>query len=114
MRYAYLIYDDEAWHHQPEAEQAATLARYAAYSDALRQAGLLQGGEALTPSATGTTLRLRQGERLVQDGPYADTKEQLGGFYIVEADDMETAVAWAAKCPGAEDGTVEVRPLRGD
>ncbi len=96
----------------PEAMGAAAdLAAWMAYMDAMRQAGVMRGGQRLTSPETATTLRLKAGTRQVQDGPFADTHEQLGGFVVIEVPDMEAALAWAARCPGAVDGAVEVRPL---
>jgi hypothetical protein len=71
----------------------------------------MAGGAGLEPPETATIVRLTNGERMVQDGPYADTKEQLGGFYLIEVPDMDSAIAWAARCPCASHGTVEVRPI---
>lgn len=81
------------------------------YSRALAEAGVIAGGAGLMPPATATTLRLRDGQRHVQDGPYADTKEQLGGFYLIDVPDLDTALDWAARCPAAPHGAIEVRPL---
>jgi hypothetical protein len=71
----------------------------------------MDGGKGLEPPSTGTTVRLRDGERIVQDGPYADTKEQLGGFFVIDVPDLDAALDWAARCPAATDGVVEVRPV---
>ncbi len=93
------------------AQQEELLGAYFAYTRALREAGATAGGEPLEPTAAATTVRLRDGERLVQDGPFADTKEQLGGYYLLACESDAEAVAWAAKCPGAQSGAVEVRPV---
>jgi len=84
---------------------------YMAYTQALKDAGAFVAGDPLQPSSTATTVRLRSDTREVLDGPYADTKEQLGGYYLVEAKDLDEAVAWAARCPGATHGVMEVRPV---
>jgi hypothetical protein len=84
---------------------------WGAYTQALREAGVMLSGNPLEPSKSGTTVRLRNGKRQVEDGPYADTKEQLGGYYIIEVADRDAALDWAARCPAAADGAVEVRPV---
>ncbi|QEH36797.1 YCII-related domain protein [Aquisphaera giovannonii] len=81
-----------------------------AYAEALTEAGVKVGGRGLMAPSTATTVRLREGERFVQDGPYADTKEQLGGFCLIEVPDLDAALDWAARCPAAATGVVEVRP----
>jgi hypothetical protein len=86
-------------------------AAWMAFGQALREAGILEGGAGLEPPETATTVRVKEGKRLVQDGPFADAKEQLGGFYIIEVQSLDKALEWAARCPGASDGVVEVRPL---
>jgi hypothetical protein len=87
------------------------LGAWRAYYRALVEAGVYVGGNALEVPETATTVRLREGKRRVQDGPYADTKEQLGGFIILELPSIDAALEWAARCPGASIGIVEVRPL---
>ena len=87
------------------------IAAWRAYYKALVEGGVYVGGNALEVSETGTTVRLREGKRRVQDGPYADTKEQLAGFIIVEVPSVDAALEWAARCPGVAQGAVEVRPL---
>jgi hypothetical protein len=95
-----------------DAERAgAYWAGWQAYSQALREAGVTVGGNALQPAETATTLRMRGGERVIQDGPFADSKEVLGGYYIIEVDDLDAALGWAARCPGAAHGAIEVRPV---
>ena len=84
---------------------------WGAYTKALIDAGVMRGGNALKPSYTATTVRLRDGQREVQDGPYADTKEHLGGYYLIEVPDLDEALAWAARNPAASTGAVEVRPV---
>lgn len=112
MKYAIMVYESEAgFSNRTNDEQESYWGAYQAYSQALSEAGVSAGGAALHPSNVGTTVRLREGQRKVQDGPYADTKEQLGGFFIVDVADLDTALNWAARCPAATDGAVEVRPL---
>lgn len=84
---------------------------YNAYTQALQQAGVLVGGERLQPVAAATTVRVKSGKTEVLNGPYAETREQLGGYYTIEAPDLDAALGWAARCPGASHGTVEVRPV---
>jgi len=84
---------------------------WGAYTQALIDAGVMRGGQALKPVSTATTVRVRDGARQVQDGPYADTKEHLGGFYLIDVPDLDTALAWAARNPAASMGAVEVRPV---
>lgn len=112
MRYALLIYGAEADQPadgSPEAQQV--FQDYVTYTQELRDSGAMSGGEALQPIATATSVRVRNGETLVTDGPFADTKEQLGGFYLVDCPDLDAAIAWAARIPGARRGTIEVRPI---
>jgi hypothetical protein len=112
MKYTILIYESDADFkaRTDEGRTAAYWGAYRAYTTALREAGVMTGGAPLQPSQTGTTLRQRDGKRHVQDGPYADTKEQLGGFYEIDVPDLDTALQWAARCPAAATGAVEVRP----
>lgn len=84
---------------------------WGAYTKALVDAGVLVGGEALHPPSTATTLRIADGTRDIHDGPYADTREQFGGFYVIDVPDLDTALMWAARNPAAADGAVEVRPV---
>jgi hypothetical protein len=84
---------------------------WGAYTQALIDAGVMRGGNALKPSFTASTVRVRDGQREVQDGPYADTKEHLGGYYLIEVPDLDEALAWAARNPAASTGAVEVRPV---
>lgn len=107
MKYAILVYETE----QDFTDREKYMPAYNAYSQALVEAGVAAGGAALYPGHTATTLRLQNGQRKVQDGPYADTKEQLGGFFIIEVADLDTALDWAARCPAASNCAVEVRPL---
>jgi hypothetical protein len=82
-----------------------------AYTEALRNAGVLRGQNRLQPSTAATTVRVVEGKSRVLDGPFADTKEQLGGYFLIEVPDLDAAISWAARCPGASHGVVEVRPI---
>lgn len=115
MKFAVIVYEtaeDVALRSDPKTAPGY-MAAYGAYSKALSDAGVAAGGAGLQPPATATTLRIRNGKRAVQDGPYADSKEQLGGFFVLDVPDLDTALQWAAKCPAAASGCVEVRPLLG-
>lgn len=108
MKYVLLLHDDEAaWTSLSEAEQGAVFEDHMAFTEALTAAAALISGEPLDPAVSGKVLR----RGAVQDGPYADTKEQLGGFYVIEAVDIDAAVEWARRCPTSPSGAVEVRPV---
>ena len=112
MQYMLMNYvREDGWTALTKAEQAEGIAAFMAYSEALRKAGVLKGAHSLQPSSTATTLRIAGGKPQVLDGPYADTKEQFGGYFIIEVDDLDAALAWAARCPAVGHGVVEVRPL---
>jgi hypothetical protein len=112
MQYILLNYvREDGWTALTKTEQAEGLAAYMAYSEALRKAGVLRGSIGLQPSSTATTVRLADGKPQVLDGPYADTKEQFGGYFIIDVADLDAALAWAARCPAVGHGVVEVRPL---
>ncbi len=112
MRYILLINTDEAVEAaRTDEENQAVYGAYGIFTNELRESGKFLGGEALQPTATATTVRVREGKTLTTDGPYAETKEQLGGYYLVEAADLDEAIAWAAKIPGAKEGAIEVRPI---
>ncbi len=112
MQYLLLIYSDEnAEANMSEAAQKELMGAYYAYTEELKQAGAMVAGDALQPTATATSVRVRSGETLTTDGPFAETKEQLGGYYLVEAKDLDEAIKWAAKIPSAKTGTIEVRPI---
>lgn len=112
MQYMLLVYWNEAEHKNAGKERKAeTFAAYAAYSEALRKAGAFVAGSGLQDSAMATVVRAPDGKPSVLNGPYVESKEQLGGYYIIEAADLDGALAWAARCPGARRDTVEVRPL---
>jgi hypothetical protein len=107
-----LLYGDEsADQGLTEQEQEAMMAEWFQYTDELQAAGVMVGGEALMPTPTTTTLRLDGERRIVTDGPFAETKEALGGYYLLQVDSLEQALDWAAKCPGARTGPIELRPV---
>ena len=112
MQFALLIYDDEkVWAGLSEDDQNAIMGEYFAYTDELRKAGAHRGGEALQPISSARSLRVRDGDRIVTDGPFAETKEQFGGFYLIDVDSQEDALDWAARIPSARLGTIEIRPV---
>jgi hypothetical protein len=107
-----LIYNDErAWAAMPEAERGAVVREYFALTEELRAAGAYVAGAPLQPTETASTIRLRDGAKLVTDGPFAETKEQLGGYFLVDVESEEEAREWAAEIPAARYGAVEVRPV---
>jgi hypothetical protein len=113
MQYAILIYENDAdFSARTDKErQGPYWAGWRAYSQALADSGIMRGGAPLQAAHTGTTVRVNGRGRQVQDGPYADTKEQLGGFYLIDVPDLGAALDWAARCPAAASGVVEVRPV---
>jgi hypothetical protein len=112
MKYMLSIYGDASeWDSATPEEGAQLMAAYDALDRELRAAGALVAGEALERPETATTVRVRDGERLLTDGPFAETREQLGGFYVLECANLDEAIAWAARIPNAADGSVEVRPV---
>lgn len=112
MQYAMLIYETaKDFSARSNEQQAALIGAWRAYYQALMDAGIYVTGAPLTPESTGTTVRVRGAQRQVQDGPYADTKEQLGGFIILELPSLDAALEWASRCPTAATGAVEVRPV---
>ncbi len=112
MRYLALIYGNEATMAAPGTPAfGEMLAGYGAFGAEATKQGAMNGGDALLPSTTATTVRVRGGEVLTTDGPYAETKEQLGGYYLLTCPDLDAAIALAALIPGASDGAVEVRPI---
>lgn len=112
MQYMLLIHTDEraAVTATPD-EVAEMMGAYMAFSEALRDAKAMVDGNRLQPTSAATTVRVVNGKTKIQDGPFADTKEQLGGYYMIEVPDLDAALAWAARCPGARYGCVEVRPI---
>ncbi len=109
MKYALLIYSDPSTITAEEAE--ASMPRWFAYTEALHASGAHVDGQALVPTDSATTVRVRDGQRLVTDGPFAETKEALGGYYIVDVPDVDAALEWAAKIPNVDRGSIEVRPV---
>ena len=112
MQYALLLYQDEAtWQDWTEAQTQADMQEYVALDQTLTAEGVLRGGEALHPVESATSVRVHGGEVMVTDGPFAETREQLGGFYLIEADDLDTAIGVARRIPTARNGVVEIRPV---
>jgi hypothetical protein len=112
MRYMLLIYSEEAaWAAMSEEEQGKAFGEYMAFTEDIKANGKHLAGDPLQPIATATTVRVRDGKTLTTDGPFAETKEQLGGYYMVDAADLDEAIALAARIPGARYGSVEVRPI---
>jgi hypothetical protein len=112
MQYMLLLHSDEkAFASFPKEAQEAGMAQYFAYNEALKKAKVYVGGERLHPVSTASTVQVLDGKTKVQDGPYAETKEQLGGYYIIDVPNLDEALKWAAKCPGAHHGIVEVRAI---
>ena len=112
MRYALLIYHNEAVSAKKnQQEQQALMQDYGAFTGWLTQTGANLGGEALHPTNAATTVRVRNGKTVNTDGPFAETKEQLGGFYLIKADNLDEAIKVAARIPDAKDGSIEIRPI---
>ncbi len=112
MQYLLMIYGNEADSKTASKEDNERMyAAYGAYTQAMKAAGVMVGADRLQPSATASTVRVRKDKTEVLDGPYAETKEQLAGYYLVEVPDLDAALVWAARCPGAQHGTIEVRPV---
>ena len=115
MEYMALIYAPEgAWDDLSDDERGAVYERYMEFGQAARDAGVMVGGDELAPTRDATTVRVREAQTLVTDGPYAEAKEALGGYYLLECGSMEEALDWASRIPGAEHGAVEVRPVHVD
>jgi hypothetical protein len=111
MRYLLLIYTEEPSGPVPDEVMLETMEAYNAFTREMHERDLFRGGEALLPTNTATTVRVRDGETLTTDGPFAETKEALGGFYLIEARDLDEAIEAAAKIPGAKQGSIEIRPI---
>ncbi|WP_426408706.1 YciI family protein [Bradyrhizobium ganzhouense] len=112
MQYLLLIYRNEAQQGQMgPADYQKLLAEYSAYTQSIVESGHFKAGDGLQPTSTATTVRVREGKTLTTDGPFAETREQLGGYYLVEAKDLDAAIALAARIPGARNGSIEVRPV---
>jgi hypothetical protein len=111
MRYLLLIYTEEQAEMPPEEVMATELAGYDVFTKELQGRGLFEAGEALHPTPSATTVRVRDGQTVTTDGPFAETKEALGGFYMIQAADLDEAIELAAKIPAAVHGSIEVRPI---
>ncbi len=112
MQYMLLINTSEdAWTTLTDEQRGELYAAYGAFTEEIRTKGVMVAGDQLAPSTAATTVRVRDGETLVTDGPFAETKEQLGGYYLIEAESLDEAIEWAAKIPGAKLGVIEVRPV---
>lgn len=111
MQYMLLIYGDESRMNALEVDNTGMSPDYHAYNQALIKAGAMRGGERLRPTSAATSVRVRDQKAIILDGPYAETQEQLGGYYIVEAENLDQAIEWAKACPAAKGGTIEVRPI---
>lgn len=112
MKYMLAIHADESrWGSATPEEIGGWMAAYQRFTDAATEAGVMSAGDGLQPSSTATTVRVRDGETLLTDGPFAETKEQLNGFYILDVESLDDALAWAARIPDAAGGAVEVRPV---
>jgi hypothetical protein len=112
VKFVLLLYGNEAaWADASPEDLKRSMDAYAAFDAELKEAGAIVAGEGLEASGTATTVRLRDGEPLLTDGPFAETREQLGGFYVLECKDRDEAVAWAQKVPDLAEGSVEVRPV---
>ncbi|MCB9006915.1 MAG: YciI family protein [Ardenticatenaceae bacterium] len=112
MQYLLMIYTSEQQDAQrtPE-ENEANMSAYYNFTNEVREAGVMVGGEALHPTTAATTVRVRHGQTMSTDGPFAETKEQLGGYYLLNCENLDEAIQWAAKIPGAKDGSIEIRPI---
>ena len=112
MQYMLLIYNDpHTWESMSEGERGEIYGRYFTFTEELRGSGKMVAGDALQPTSTATSVRVRDGETLTTDGPFAETKEVLGGYYLIDVETLDEALEWAAKLPGSSYGTVEVRPI---
>ena len=112
MKYLLLVYSAEkAAVSMPKEEMEVLMGEYAAYTAEIQKSGVRLAGEALQPTSTATTVRVRNGKKITTHGPFAETIEQLGGYYLVECQNLDEAIEWAAKCPDARFGSIEVRPV---
>jgi hypothetical protein len=111
MQYLLLIYGNETYWESPGPEQGKMVGEYMEFTKGITASGHYKGGNRLDFTSKATTVRVRDGKKLVTDGPFAETKEQLGGYYMVEAKDLDEAIALAARIPGARIGSIEVRPI---
>jgi len=111
MKYLLLLNGNEATLNRDPVPGAPVSPEFVAYTEAMRKAGVYVGGERLKSTRHGARVRVRDGKSVVLDGPYVDAKEQLGGYYMIDVPSLDEAVSWAARCPAAKYGTVDVRPL---
>lgn len=112
MKYLLMIYTSEQEDAQRTPEQnEANMGAYYTFTNEVQEAGVMVAGEALHPTNTATTVRVRNGQTTSTDGPFAETKEQLGGYYLLDCENLDEAIKWAAKIPGAKDGSIEIRPI---
>jgi hypothetical protein len=112
MQYLLMIYSEESrWNQMTDSERQQGVAAYQAYTESLVKAGALVGANRLQHTSTATTVRLADGKPQVLDGPYSDSKEQLAGYYLIDVPNLDAAISWASRCPGAGHGTMEVRPV---
>jgi hypothetical protein len=112
MKYLLMVYGSEQGMRALSKETMdQALAAYGAYTEALKKAGVYTGSNRLRPTNSASTVRVADGKTQVLDGPYAETKEQLGGYFLIDVPDLDAALSWAARCPGASHGSVEVRPI---
>jgi hypothetical protein len=112
MQYLLLIYGNEAgMQAASKADTEKVVAAYGAYTEAIKKAGVMAGSNRLRPTTSASTVRVADGKSKVLDGPYAETKEQLAGYYLIDVADLDAALSWAARCPGASFGAIEVRPV---
>ncbi|MFT3924828.1 MAG: YciI family protein [Myxococcales bacterium] len=111
MQYLLLIYDNEKNLSPKVSGQAEMMTEYKEFTDSIAKSGHMRGGNALQPTSTATTVRVREGKTLTTDGPFAETKEQLGGYYLIDAENLDEAIRIAARIPSARMGSIEVRPI---
>jgi hypothetical protein len=112
MHYMLLIYGNEAgMQSATKAQSEQMMAAYGAYTQAVKTAGIMVAADRLKPTSAASTVRVTDGKTKVLDGPYAETKEQLAGYYLIDVPDLDAALSWAARCPGANHGSIEVRPI---
>jgi hypothetical protein len=113
MEYLLLIHSETSSNAEagPEAARQQMLSAYRAYTEALMGAGVMRGSNRLRPASSGTAVRVRDGKTEVQNGPFIETREELGGYYLIDVPNLDAALSWAARCPGASHGTMEVRPI---
>jgi hypothetical protein len=112
VQYMLLIYNEPGgWDTMTPEQQQSVFAEYGAYTEELQGSGKMVAGDALQPTTTATSIRVREGETLTTDGPFAETKEVLGGYYLIDVETIDEALDWAAKIPGARHGSIEVRPV---